>query len=31
MPNVKVDGVELEVPAGVTIPQACESSGKELV
>ena len=30
MPKVKVDGVELEVPAGATVLQACELAGKEI-
>jgi NADH-quinone oxidoreductase subunit G len=30
MPKLKVDGVELEVPAGVTVLQACELAGKEI-
>lgn len=30
MPNVKVDGVEIEVPAGATVLQACELAGKEI-
>jgi len=30
MPKVTVDGVELEVPAGVTALQACEMAGKEI-
>ena len=30
MPKVKVDGVELEVPAGATVLQACEQAGKEI-
>ncbi|WP_428333619.1 NADH-quinone oxidoreductase subunit NuoG [Novosphingobium sp.] len=30
MPKLKVDGVELEVPAGATILQACELAGKEI-
>ncbi|HEX7821486.1 MAG TPA: NADH-quinone oxidoreductase subunit NuoG [Sphingobium sp.] len=30
MPKVKVDGVELEVPAGATVLQACEIAGKEI-
>ncbi|MBA3677794.1 MAG: NADH-quinone oxidoreductase subunit G [Sphingosinicella sp.] len=30
MPNVKVDGVDIEVPAGATILQACELAGKEI-
>ncbi|MBN9145790.1 MULTISPECIES: NADH-quinone oxidoreductase subunit NuoG [unclassified Novosphingobium] len=30
MPKVKVDGVELEVPAGATVLQACEMAGKEI-
>src|SRR4029077_13381425 len=30
MPTVKVDGIELEVPAGATVLQACELAGKEI-
>jgi NADH-quinone oxidoreductase subunit G len=30
MPKVTVDGVELEVPQGATVLQACELSGKEI-
>ncbi len=30
MPRVKVDGVELEVPPGATVLQACELAGKEI-
>jgi NADH-quinone oxidoreductase subunit G len=30
MPKLKVDGVELEVPAGATVLQACEIAGKEI-
>lgn len=30
MPKVKVDGVELEVPNGATVLQACELAGKEI-
>jgi NADH-quinone oxidoreductase subunit G len=30
MPKVTVDGVELEVPQGVTVLQACELAGKEI-
>ena len=30
MPKVTVDGVEIEVPAGVTVLQACEMAGKEV-
>lgn len=30
MPKVKVDGVELDVPAGATVLQACELAGKEI-
>jgi NADH-quinone oxidoreductase subunit G len=30
MPKVTVDGLELEVPAGATVLQACELSGKEI-
>ena len=30
MPKVKVDGVEIEVPVGATVLQACEMAGKEI-
>jgi len=30
MPTVKVDGTEIEVPAGATVLQACELAGKEI-
>ncbi|TAJ86869.1 MAG: NADH-quinone oxidoreductase subunit G [Reyranella sp.] len=30
MPKVKIDGVELEVPAGLTVLQACELAGVEI-
>ena len=30
MPKLKVDGVEVEVPAGATVLQACEAAGKEI-
>ena len=30
MPRVKVDGVEIEVPQGATVLQACEAAGKEI-
>jgi NADH-quinone oxidoreductase subunit G len=30
MPVVKVDGVEIEVPQGATVLQACELAGKEI-
>ncbi len=30
MPKVKVDGVEVEVPQGATVLQACELAGKEI-
>jgi NADH-quinone oxidoreductase subunit G len=30
MPKVKVDGVEIEVPQGATVLQACEQAGKEI-
>ncbi|MFW2830239.1 NADH-quinone oxidoreductase subunit NuoG [Sphingomonas sp. ID0503] len=30
MPKVKVDGVEVEVPAGATVLQACEAAGREI-
>ena len=29
MPKVTVDGVEIEVPQGATVLQACELAGKE--
>ena len=28
MPKIKIDGVEIEVPAGITILQACELAGR---
>jgi NADH-quinone oxidoreductase subunit G len=28
MPKVTVDGLEIEVPAGATVLQACELAGK---
>jgi len=28
MPKLTVDGIELEVPAGTTVLQACELAGK---
>ena len=28
MPKVKIDGVEIEVPAGITVLQACELAGR---
>ena len=30
MPKLKVDGVEVEVPTGATVLQACEIAGKEI-
>ena len=30
MPIVKIDGREIEVPAGITILQACELAGVEI-
>jgi NADH-quinone oxidoreductase subunit G len=30
MPTVKVDGIEIEVPQGATVLQACELAGKEI-
>ncbi len=30
MPKLKVDGVEIEVPLGATVLQACELAGKEI-
>ncbi|WP_106639426.1 NADH-quinone oxidoreductase subunit NuoG [Allosphingosinicella vermicomposti] len=30
MPKVKVDGIEVEVPVGATVMQACEAAGKEI-
>ena len=30
MPNIKVDGVELEVPDGLSVLQACEMAGAEI-
>ena len=30
MPKLKVDGIEIEVPAGATVLQACELAGKEI-
>ena len=30
MPKIKIDGVEMEVPAGITILQACELAGIEV-
>src|SRR3546814_3021072 len=30
VPKLKVDGVEIEVPAGATVLQACELAGKEI-
>ena len=30
MPKLKIDGIELEVPAGFTVLQACELAGKEI-
>ena len=30
MPKMKIDGVEIEVPAGITVLQACEVAGVEI-
>jgi NADH-quinone oxidoreductase subunit G len=30
MPKVTVDGIEVEVPSGATVMQACEAAGKEI-
>ena len=30
MPKLKVDGIDIEVPAGATVLQACEAAGKEI-
>ena len=30
MPKVTVDGIEVEVPDGSTVLQACEAAGKEI-
>ena len=30
MPKVKVDGIDVEVPHGATVLQACEVAGKEI-
>ncbi len=30
MPKMTIDGVEIEVPAGITVLQACELAGKEI-
>lgn len=30
MPNVTIDGTEIEVPAGITVLQACEMAGVEI-
>jgi NADH-quinone oxidoreductase subunit G len=30
VPKVKVDGIEVEVPQGATVLQACEAAGKEI-
>ncbi len=30
MPKVKVDGIEVEVPIGATVLQACEAAGREV-
>jgi len=30
MPKLTIDGVELEIPAGLTVLQACELAGKEI-
>lgn len=31
MPKVTLNGIELEVPAGATVLQACELAGKEIL
>src|SRR5690349_12378941 len=30
MPKMKIDGIEIEVPAGITVIQACELAGVEI-
>ena len=30
MPKLTIDGLEIEVPAGSTVLQACEAAGKEI-
>ena len=30
MPKMNIDGIEIEVPAGITVLQACELAGKEI-
>ena len=30
MPKVTIDGIEIEVPQGATVLQACEMAGKEI-
>ncbi|WP_419825502.1 NADH-quinone oxidoreductase subunit NuoG [Sphingomonas sp.] len=30
MPKLKIDGIEVEVPQGATVLQACEAAGKEI-
>jgi NADH-quinone oxidoreductase subunit G len=30
MPKMTIDGIEIEVPAGITVLQACEMAGKEI-
>jgi NADH-quinone oxidoreductase subunit G len=30
MPKLTVDGIEIKVPAGATVLQACEAAGKEI-
>ena len=30
MPKMTIDGTEIEVPAGITVLQACELAGKEI-
>ena len=30
MPKLKVDGIEVEVPQGATVMQACNAAGKEI-
>ena len=30
MPKMTIDGIEIDVPAGITVLQACEMAGKEI-
>ena len=30
MPKMTIDGIEIEVPAGINVLQACELAGKEI-